>query len=133
MSINQYVTTSFFSSKELPLILLDLEKFSISMLDYGQKIIFLQILPLWQCQCILNLAGRSNDPLNMEHGEAMDKQHIVGNENDMGEKARWSFLMQIAFYMGDLELASTLSVKLQSLKLTYYEVPCSVSGSRVLL
>ena len=75
------VTISFFRSKELPLILHDLEKFSISMLT-----IFLQILPLWQC--MLNLADSSNDPLNMEHGEAMDTQLVVGSENDMGEKVR---------------------------------------------
>ncbi|KAI2506493.1 histidine kinase [Fragilaria crotonensis] len=60
MSINQYITISFFSSTNLCYLMEDMEKYSILMLEYGQKSIFLQILPLWQC--ILNLSGRSQDP-----------------------------------------------------------------------
>jgi hypothetical protein len=87
------------------------------MLEYGQKTIFLQILPIWQC--MLNLSGLSADPFDMDSGEAMDKQKLVGNENDVGEQARWSFLMQIAYYMGNFELASRMSVKLQSLNIGF--------------
>ena len=117
MSINQYVTISFFRSKNLCLLLEDMEKFSTQMLEYGQKAIFLQMLPLWQC--ILNLSGRSHDPLDMAHGEAMSKQDLVGNDHDISEETCWSFLMQLAFYMGDFELASSLSAKLQSVNIGF--------------
>ncbi|KAI2495275.1 hypothetical protein MHU86_19246 [Fragilaria crotonensis] len=87
------------------------------MLEYGQKTIFLQILPIWQC--VLNLSGSSADPCDIDSGEAMDKQKLVGNENGVGEQARWSFLMQIAYYMGNFDLASRMSVKLQALNIGF--------------
>jgi predicted ATPase len=117
MLINIYFSVSYFSSNYLPLLLQDVVKYSNQMLEYGQKTIFLQILPIWQC--MLNLSDLSADPCDMDSGEAMDKQKLVGNENDVGEQARWSFLMQIAYYMGNFELASRMSVKLQSLNIGF--------------
>ena len=117
MLINNFFSMSYFSSKELPLLLREIEKFSSQMLEYGQKTIFLQILPIWQC--VLNLSGLSDDPCNMDSGEAMNKQHLVGNENAVGEQARWSYLLQISFYMGNVELASRMSAKLQSLNIGF--------------
>ncbi|KAI2507874.1 PFAM Protein kinase domain [Fragilaria crotonensis] len=108
---------SYYCAKELPLLLRDIEKFSSQMLEYGQKTIFLQILPIWQC--VLNLSGLSNDPCDMDSGEAMNKQHLVGNENVVGEQARWSYLMQISFYVGDFDLASKMSAKLRSLNIGF--------------
>jgi hypothetical protein len=32
----------------------------------------------------------------------------VGDEDGVGEQARWSFLMQIAYYMGNFDLASSV-------------------------
>ncbi|KAI2506494.1 hypothetical protein MHU86_7904 [Fragilaria crotonensis] len=49
----------------------------------------------------------------------MDRQDLVGNEHGIGLKACWSFLMQLAFYMGNFELASSLSEKLQSLNIGF--------------
>jgi predicted ATPase len=114
MSIDAYFQLSYCSALELRPLISDIEEFSTQMLDYGQKMIFLQILPLWQC--ILNLSGASRDPLDIMHGEAMDRAKLLGNENAIGKQACHLYLMQIAFYMGDLELATDMSAKLQKSK-----------------
>ena len=117
MIINIYFSMSYYASRNLPSLLQDIETFSCQILDYGQKTIYLQILPIWQC--VLNLCGRSDDPCNVDSGEAMDKQHLVGNNNNVGEQARWSYLMQISFYVCNYELASTMSDKLQPLNIGF--------------
>lgn len=115
MAINAYFSLCFYSSLDLRPLLRDIEEFSSQMLEYGQKLIFLQILPIWQC--ILNLMGSSMDPLDMDRGDALDRQYELNNENRVGQQACWSFLMQIAMCMGNLEVASDMSARLQSHKL----------------
>jgi predicted ATPase len=117
MAINVYLSVSYFSSSTLPPLLVDMENYSKQMLAYGQKTIFLQILPIWQC--VLNLTGRSDDPLDFERGEAIEKENLVGNLNDVGRQSRWSYLMQIAFYIGDMRLASEMSAKLREINIGF--------------
>lgn len=84
------------------------------MFDYGMTNALLSILPLWQCT--LNICGeQSPGPLNMTTGYAMDKQHILGNKDRVGEQATWSFSMQLYFYFDKLAEASELSQRLQGL------------------
>lgn len=113
MIINHYFAIYFYSSLELGPLLSDIERFSAQMLEYGQKLIFLQILPIWQC--VLNLTGNSSNVLDVENGEARDRQHDVGNENGLGQQACWSYAMQLAVYMGNLDVASEMADRLKCL------------------
>lgn len=122
ISIDAYFQLSFCSALELRPLLSDIGEFSSQMLDYGQKMIFFQILPIWQC--ILNLSGASRDPFNMTSGAAMDRAQMLGNENLVGQHLCDSYLMQIAFYMGDLDLAAEMSAKLQKRKLGLMRASC---------
>ena len=76
-----------------------------------QKMMLLANVPLFQC--ILNLTGRSDDILDMSHGEAVHYRALIGWEHRTGEHAEWSYQMQIAFYCEDFGLATSLSKKLQ--------------------
>ena len=113
--INHYFALSFYSSLDLRPLLKDIEKFSNQMLQYGQKMIFLHTLPIWQC--VLNLVGASSNPLDLENGEARDRQHEVGNANGVGQQACWSFAMQVAVYMRDYDLASDMAARLEGIHL----------------
>jgi predicted ATPase len=117
MAINIYLCIGYLSSMNLSLLLTETERYAAQILEYRQKTVFLQILPLWQC--VMNLIGKTDDPLNFEQGEAIDKQHLVGNPTKVGEQARWSYLMQLAFYMGDLRKSSEMYVKLKSLNIGF--------------
>ena len=113
MIINCYFTLCFYSSLYLGPLLNDIERFSAQMLQYGQKMIFLQISPIWQC--VLNLTGELSCVLDVENGAVRDQQHEVGNENGVGQQACWSFMMQLAVYMGNLDVASDMTDRLEPL------------------
>ena len=115
MIVNHYFALCFYSSLGLRPLLNDIERFSAQMLDYGQKLIFLQILPVWQC--VLNLSGKSCNVLDVENGAARDRQHEVGNKNGVGREACWSYLMQLAVYMEDLDVASDMADKLKPINI----------------
>ena len=113
MAIHSYFCVSYSSSSALRPLLRDIDKFAKQMLKYGQKTIFLQTLPIWQC--VLNLIGNCENLLDFEHGEAMMKQIQVGNVNDIEPQSICSYKMQMAFYAGKLELASELATSLKKM------------------
>ena len=76
----------------------------------------LSIIPCFQGT--INLCGeQATGPLDMTTGYAIDLQDSTGNEKKVGEQAIWSFLMQICFYLGEIEQAALLAEKLQDLDL----------------
>ena len=113
MAIHSYFCISYSGSSALRPLLRDIDKFAKQMLKYGQKTIFLQTLPIWQC--VLNLIGNCENLLDFEHGEAMMKQIQVGNVNDIEPQSICSYKIQMAFYTGNLELASELATSLNKM------------------
>jgi hypothetical protein len=113
MAIHSYFCVSYSSSSALRPLLRDIDKFAKQMLKYGQKTIFLQTLPIWQC--VLNLTGKCENLLNFEHGDAMMRQNQVGNVNDVEPHSLCLYKMQMAFYAGKLELASELATSLKKM------------------
>jgi predicted ATPase len=117
LAINHYFALCFYSSLHLQSLLEDVKHFSAEMLEYGQKMNFLQILPIWQC--VLNLTGQSNNPIDVEHGEGRDRQHEIGNENRVGEQACWSYSMQIAVYLNEFGMANTMASRLKPIDIGF--------------
>ena len=101
----------------LPLLPLlnDMEKYGTQMIDYGQFMVLFCVIPMWQF--VLNLCGKSDTPLDMTKGYAVEKQELAGNEKRIGEQACWSFLMQLCYYLDDMEKANDLSQRLQGLEI----------------
>lgn len=123
MTIDAYFTLSFCSSLDLRPLLRDIEEFSAQMLQYGQKMIFLQILPIWQC--VLNLSGNSStNPTDVTKGEAMDRMFDLDTDAAVSKTCCWAFSMQIAVYMGDMELAARMSSNLQACKMGIVKASC---------
>merc|ERR1711862_539452 len=71
-----YFWTFFYSGLPLKSLVENIERFSLELLNHKQTFLFLMLLPLWQCT--LNLTGRSEDPANMEMGDALVKENLVG-------------------------------------------------------
>lgn len=92
------------------------------MLEYNQSYFFLHCLPIWQC--LLNLSGQSKDPLDVENGEAIQKQKMVGAEGEIGVEAAKSYGMQVAFYFDEIEKATELYHQVVEFK-----VPLFISAS----
>lgn len=112
LAITSYCMIYFYSGLSLPPLLHDIQEFATQLLEYGQKTAYLTLLPVWQT--VLNLSGADN-PLDMMGGHAIAKQHLVGNDSMLGEQSCWSFQMQICFYLGELELASSVAAKVQAI------------------
>ena len=130
-SIVAYITNYYFTGLPLEPLLEDTEKYARLFLDYNHKIHFLLALPLWQCckslmffvelYCwpalpdtaflfeVLNLTGRSDDPLEMMNGEAMLRRQSMDGPAETGMQSAQSFQMQLAFYLGDLPKATEVS------------------------
>lgn len=110
-----YSVMHFYDGVPLDQLSQDMESFTSQMLDFGQLPCFLMNLPTWQC--LLNLSGNTACALDMEHGDAIDRQNLVGgNPHGIGYDHLLSFWMQVAFYMGDLSKALELKKRLATAK-----------------
>lgn len=115
-NIIAYALAYFYSGLPLKPLLDDLDKYCHQMIEYRQYMVLFSIIPCWQVT--LNLCGEQpSGPLDMTKGLAVDKQDIAGNDQKVGEQATWSFLMQISFYLGDIEQAAMLADRLEDLDL----------------
>ena len=88
----------------------------IVFLTESQTFHFLQVwvlinLPLYQC--VLNLAGKSPNVLDLN--KSNDYRAKLGWENRTGEETEWSYRMQVAFYCEDFRLATELADKLMAI------------------
>ena len=111
-----YSWSYFYSGLPLTPLLDDIERSCNQMLDYQQKFWFLTNIPLYQC--LLNVTGRSKDPMDMESGEAIEKRKLVGpNPNGIGNQTVKSYSMQIAYYLGDINKATELYEELVNVKM----------------
>jgi len=111
-NIFNYCWTFFYSGLPFEPLLQDIEQFSSQMLDYKRHYWFLMILPLWQC--LLNLSGQSDDCSNMEVGNAIEKESLVGgNPKGAGRQTLLSYWMQLSFYLGNMDKATELYEQLR--------------------
>jgi predicted ATPase len=117
LAINHYFALCYYSSLNLCTLLEDIKHFAAEMLEYGQKMTYLQILPIWQC--VLNLTAQSINVTDVEHGDARDRQHDVGNENCVGQQACWSYSMQIAVYMQEWDIAHAMAARLKPIDIGF--------------
>jgi hypothetical protein len=125
-----YCLTYYYSGLPLAFLLEDIERFCYQMLDYQQNLSFLANLPLWQC--LLNLSGRSKDPLNMEAGDAIEKHALAGpNAAGIGKETIKSYWMQLSFYFGDIEKATGLYEQLEGIKMSYGMLATVIYHGRV--
>ena len=105
-----YATSFYYSGLPLQPLLEDVENICSLCLEYRQTLAFLVLSPLWQC--LLNLTGLSNDPTNMEAGEAFEKRRLVANTSNAGQQVIYSFWMQTSFFFGKVQQASECANKL---------------------
>lgn len=98
-----YAASFYYSGLALGPLLQDVEKYASLMLEYRQALPFLIITPLWQC--LLNLMGKSKEPLNMEAGTAYDKRALLSNKHKAGFVVLCSYGMQLHFFHGNIEKA----------------------------
>lgn len=103
----------FYSGLPLPSLVEDLQKFCALAEEYGQKYGLLQLLPLYQN--VLNLTGESNAEslTDLSHGEAKRYRDIVGWDERTGKETERSLAMQVAFYCGDIEKATSMFLSLK--------------------
>lgn len=100
--------TFFYYHSGLPLEPLekDTRAYCQLMEEYQQNLALLDVIPLFQG--ILNLLGRSEDPLILT-GEAMNQDEFLQNAEEKGipTAIQKVFLvrMQLAYYFGDIDLA----------------------------
>ncbi|CAB9499893.1 Protein tyrosine kinase [Seminavis robusta] len=113
-NIVTYALSYFNSGLPLRPLLVDLDKYCRQMVDYKQVMVLFNIIPCYQAT--LNLCGEQRTgPLDMQRGLAMGMQRVARGEKQVGEHACWSFLMQISFYLGQMEKVAELSSKLQEI------------------
>lgn len=107
ISLAIYFWAYFYSGLPFSPLLEDIERFAYQMLDYNQNFAFIHTLPIWQC--LLNLSGKSKDPLDLENGEAIEKRNLIGAAGSkLGTEAPKSYGMQVAFLLGDIDKATML-------------------------
>jgi hypothetical protein len=102
-----YGVNYFYSGLPLEPCLQDIEKYCTQFLEYNNELFFLLGSPLWQC--LLVLTGNSRD---METGDIIDRRNGFKNPNHIGQQSLWSYSMQIAFYLGELDKATSMAEKL---------------------
>lgn len=112
-NITLYGLSYFYSGLPLEAFVADIENFCMLMYEYGQKMMVLANVPVYQC--VLNLTGQSSNVLDMANGKACEYRIKLGYENRIGEQAEWSYHMQIAFYCEEFVLATELYEKLKSI------------------
>jgi len=76
--VSNYALAYYYTGIPFQNLIDDMEKFANQMIQYGQTYSLLATLPLWQC--LLNLSGKSEDPVNINKGSAMDKTNQVSLE-----------------------------------------------------
>ena len=96
-SLTIYCWSYFYSGLPFLPLLEDIEEFAIQFLEYRQTFHFLHALPLWQT--LLNLSGKSKDPLDVQNGDAIEKRRMAGlGDMKVGKETPKSYGMQIAFF-----------------------------------
>lgn len=87
------------------------------MMDYGNHLALLCIIPCYQC--CLNLAGKSNDVLDIgSQSVAKSYREKLGWEGGgrTGEHSEWSFCMQVAVYCEEIDRAEGFAKQLKALE-----------------
>lgn len=102
-----YCTFYFFAGLPLGPLEQDMRGFCALALEYNQVVTYNTELPLRQA--VLNLMGRSEDPLQLT-GEAMRQEEFIKNciqhDNMAAIHLVWLLRAQLAYYFGNNELAS---------------------------
>lgn len=102
-----YGVNYYYSGLALGPLLQDVEKYCNQYLEYNHELHFLLGTPLWQC--LLVLTGKCK---GMDEGDIITRRKYCNNPDRIGEQSLWSYSMQVAFYLGDLEKATQLAEKL---------------------
>ncbi|KAL3929993.1 MAG: hypothetical protein SGBAC_011965 [Bacillariaceae sp.] len=114
-----YLWSFYYSGLPFEPLIDDIERFALQMLDYKQFYLFHMVTPMYQL--LLNLQGQSKDPTNIEEGKAIELAGKVPSENEHDNC--WEFIrsygMELAFYMGDLEKATTYYNAIKNLHIGY--------------
>lgn len=115
-----YAENYLYSGLQLEPVERDIRSFSKQMVEYSQGTTAMINVLHWQF--ILNLMGRSADPLQLT-GEAMVQetalQRIVETNNNVAMRVFWLLRIQLAYYFGDMDLALKI---LKSSNINYIKV-----------
>lgn len=109
-SLWDWCNHAFLSGKNLTTVAQDMKSYALQMTEYGHYAVRSNLLTIWQC--VLNLMGRSDDPLSLT-GEAMNQQEFIkeSKENTMALSLMHVCRLMLAFTFREYELAATLAEK----------------------